>query len=185
MSNFEQFLVLVVVTVPLVAFFIWREKRQHTKTGKKKTTETKATRQIMPEDLRDTVVYGFADIIEKDAPTFMEVRDVSELPWPKETIFEAYVTSIALEKNTVKKDLMKACLLNLAQYQKDVGSQRIRGSISMTPLPEELTLENTEKYKDIIMKDAARFLEQKKACSPFVDTIEKEQQYYVALCSRF
>ncbi|WP_337996271.1 hypothetical protein [Oleispirillum naphthae] len=73
-----------------------------------------------PEERTARIINEYASYIEAN-PTGDEIRDVSELPHPKETILEALLAEIRVEGDRGRREAIAACAAMLADYQSGVG----------------------------------------------------------------
>lgn len=70
--------------------------------------------------IREQIISEYGSYIEKHPPVG-EIRDVSELPYPKEEILDAITLEIVWENNDQRVEAMKACAIMLADFQDNVG----------------------------------------------------------------
>ena len=72
--------------------------------------------------IREQIISEYGSYIENHPPVG-EIRDVSELPYPKEEILDAITLEIVREYNDERVEAMKACAIMLADFQENVGSK--------------------------------------------------------------
>lgn len=75
--------------------------------------------------IREQIVSEYGQYIESHPPVG-EIRDVSELPYPKEEILDAITLEIVRENSDQRVEAMKACALMLAGFQEKVGPMPLR-----------------------------------------------------------
>jgi hypothetical protein len=71
--------------------------------------------------IREHIISEYGSYIENHPPNGAEIRDVSELPYPKEEILDAITLEIVRESDDHRVEIMKACALMLADFQENVG----------------------------------------------------------------
>jgi hypothetical protein len=69
---------------------------------------------------RELIISEYGNYIEHNPPVG-DIRDISELPFPKEEILDAIVLEIVRENNDVRVESMKACAFMLSDFQENVG----------------------------------------------------------------
>lgn len=87
--------------------------------------ESIALRNAAANQRRNDIVTAFARHVGSN-PVAGEIRDVSTLPYPKEEILSAFSIDIVREDNPERRDLLKAVIYQLADYQKEIGPNPIR-----------------------------------------------------------
>lgn len=70
--------------------------------------------------IREKIISEYGSYIENN-PLGIEIRDVSELPYPKEEILDAITLEIVRENNDQRVEALKACAGMLADFQENVG----------------------------------------------------------------
>lgn len=70
--------------------------------------------------IRQQIISEYGSYIGNHPPVG-EIRDVSELPYPKEEIFDAITLEIVRENNDQRVETLKVCAIMLADFQENVG----------------------------------------------------------------
>lgn len=88
--------------------------------------ENEATSDLISDEnrrkakIREQIVSEYGSYIENHPPVG-EIRDVSELPYPKDEILDAITLEIIRESSDQTVEAMKACAIMLADFQEKVG----------------------------------------------------------------
>lgn len=89
--------------------------------------EDEGTGGLIPDEnrkmakIREQIILEYGNYIEKHPPVGIEIRDVLELPYPKEEILDAITLEIVRQDSDQMVDAMKACAIMLSDFQEDVG----------------------------------------------------------------
>lgn len=73
---------------------------------------------------REQIISEYGSYIENHPP-LGDIRDVSELPYPKEEILDAIALEIVRENNDQRVGILKACAIMLADFQENVGPRSL------------------------------------------------------------
>ena len=71
--------------------------------------------------IREQILSEYGSYLENHPLSGGEIRDVSELPYPKEEILDAITLEIVRESDGQRVRVMEACAMMLADFQKNVG----------------------------------------------------------------
>ncbi|MCX5813609.1 MAG: hypothetical protein NT178_13845 [Proteobacteria bacterium] len=70
---------------------------------------------------REQIISEYGSYLENHPWNGGEIRDVSNLPYPKKDILEAITSEMVQESNSQRVEVMKACAMMLADFQENVG----------------------------------------------------------------
>lgn len=103
--------------------------------------------------IREQIISEYGSYIE-DHPPVGEIRDVSELPYPKEEIIDAITLEIVRENNDERIKAMKACAIMLADFQENVGPKPLTMlGISTSEMLAGVTINDSD-LKNLVAKIA-------------------------------
>lgn len=104
--------------------------------------------------IREQIISEYGSYIENHPPVG-EIRDVSELPYPKEEILDAITLEIVRENNDQTVAAMKACAIMLADFQENVGPKPLTMlGISTSEMLAGVTSNDSDLKKNLLAKIA-------------------------------
>tara|TARA_Y200000002_G_C22437897_1_gene560861 strand:+ start:89 stop:634 length:546 start_codon:yes stop_codon:yes gene_type:complete len=130
----------LIFTISIVVFIFWVIKRnknidkEFIKEEKKNNSQhEKETVQVKSDDFSTLhpyeIVGAFGDLMVKTSNESDTFFDVSVLPYPKKIIKEALFKAIKLSDDKDKTEQLKIGLLQLGQFQENIGSKPIKNPI--------------------------------------------------------
>jgi hypothetical protein len=75
--------------------------------------------------IRERIISEYGSYLENHPLNGIEIRDVSELPYPKEEILDAITLEIVREGDDQRVRIMEVCAMMLADFQENVGPKSL------------------------------------------------------------
>lgn len=120
---------------------------------------------------RNQIVSDYGIYLENN-PLAGEIRDVSELPHPKNEILDAITREIAEEDDRQRREALKAAAFLLADFQEGVGSKPLTAlGLSHSEMSDVKTMNNDERKK--FLTKMSNYAEKEKYAS-FKEKADKE-----------
>lgn len=80
---------------------------------------------VIDIDLMKNIVEKFFDMMERDPPSLLEIRDILELPAEKSLVEASMLAFYAATASPQVRESVHVMLLCLASYHKDIGDRKI------------------------------------------------------------
>tara|TARA_B100001093_G_C26468844_1_gene859682 strand:- start:136 stop:687 length:552 start_codon:yes stop_codon:yes gene_type:complete len=150
----------IIIAITLIAFIFWVRERNKkidkdfNEELKKNSSSKKEINKIKNDDIKSSDIYeiigDFGDLMTETSREYDSFFDVSILPHPKKIIKESLISAIKKSNDKEITAQLKVGLLQLTQFQENIGPKPIINGITSLLINNSLEPEELARKMDAI-----------------------------------